>query len=66
VLKFLRTTTYQEVRDPKASGELGRLCGRASRAENFEGHARSGDLRAAKHLKDEYEWIGTSRGGKPL
>ncbi|KAL1979040.1 hypothetical protein VTN96DRAFT_7282 [Rasamsonia emersonii] len=61
--KFLRTTTYQEVRNPQASGELGRLCGRASRAENFEGHARAGDLRAAKHLKDEYEWIVRSRGG---
>ncbi|KAL1971314.1 hypothetical protein VTN77DRAFT_266 [Rasamsonia byssochlamydoides] len=64
--KYLRTTTYQEVRDPQASGELGRLCGRASRAENFEGHARSGDLRAAKHLKDEYEWIVVSRGNEPL
>ncbi|KIV98697.1 histidinol dehydrogenase [Verruconis gallopava] len=56
--KFLRTCTYQEVRDPKASGELGRLCGRAARAENFEGHARSGDLRAQKYLKDNYDWIG--------
>lgn len=56
--KFLRTVTYQEVKDPKASGELGRLCGRAARAEFFEGHARSGDLRAHKFLKDDYEWIG--------
>jgi histidinol dehydrogenase len=55
--KFLRTVTYQEVRDPQASGELGRLCGRAARAERFEGHARSGDLRAHKYLKDDYEWI---------
>lgn len=38
--KFLETYTYQEVRDPKTSGELGRLCGRAARAEFFEGHAR--------------------------
>ncbi|KAI1524870.1 HisD, Histidinol dehydrogenase, partial [Pyrenophora tritici-repentis] len=43
--KFLRTCTYQEVKNSEASGELGRLCGRAARAENFEGHARSGDLR---------------------
>lgn len=50
--------TYQEVRNKEASGRLGRLCGRASRAENFEGHARSGDLRAHKFLKDEFEWIG--------
>lgn len=55
--KFLRTVTYQEVRDDKASGELGRLCGRAARAENFEGHARSGDLRAQKYLNDKYQWI---------
>ncbi|RDW68845.1 histidinol dehydrogenase family protein [Aspergillus mulundensis] len=55
--KFLRTVTYQEVKDETASGELGRLCGRAARAENFEAHARSGDLRAYRHLKDEIDWI---------
>ena len=55
--KFLRTVTYQEVKDIKASGELGRLCGRAARAENFEGHARSGDLRAQKYLSDDHSWI---------
>jgi histidinol dehydrogenase len=55
--KYLRTLTYQEVTSDKASGELGRLCGRAARAENFEGHARSGDLRAHKYLKDRHTWI---------
>ncbi|KAN0090111.1 histidinol dehydrogenase [Hyaloscypha variabilis] len=55
--KYLRTVTYQEVSDEKASGELGRLCGRAARAELFEGHARSGDLRASKYLGDKFEWI---------
>lgn len=55
--KYLKTVTYQEVVDPRASGELGRLCGRAARAERFEGHARSGDLRAQKYLGDEFEWI---------
>ncbi|KIW99959.1 histidinol dehydrogenase [Rhinocladiella mackenziei CBS 650.93] len=55
--KFLRTVTYQEVKSNNASGELGRLCGRAARAENFEGHARSGDLRAHKFLRDDFEWI---------
>lgn len=49
--------TYQEVTDKKESGELGRLCGRAARAENFEGHARSGDVRAQKYLGDSFEWI---------
>ncbi|KAH6064005.1 histidinol dehydrogenase [Parastagonospora nodorum] len=60
--KFLRTCTYQEVKNSEASGELGRLCGRAARAENFEGHARSGDLRAQKYLKDEYSWIRKAGG----
>lgn len=55
--KFLKTVTYQEVLDDGASGELGRLCGRAARAENFEGHARSGDVRAHLYLGDEHDWI---------
>ncbi|KAK0638117.1 Histidinol dehydrogenase 1 [Lasiodiplodia hormozganensis] len=55
--KYLRTQTYQEVIDEKASGELGRLCGRCARAENFEGHARSGDLRARNYLGDSHSWI---------
>lgn len=46
--KFLKTVTYQEVNDPAASAKLGQVCGRASRVELFEGHARSGDLRAAR------------------
>ncbi|TDD05835.1 histidinol dehydrogenase [Nonomuraea deserti] len=45
--KYLKTVTYQEVVDPSTSAELGRICGRASRVELFEGHARSGDIRAA-------------------
>ncbi|KAI5864850.1 histidinol dehydrogenase [Durotheca rogersii] len=55
--KYLKTQTYQEVVDERASGELGRLCARCSRAESFEGHARSGDLRAHKYLQDSYAWI---------
>ncbi|CAG7947428.1 unnamed protein product [Penicillium olsonii] len=55
--KFLRTVTYQEVTAGEASGQLGQLCGRAARAENFEGHARSGDLRAHKYMGEEYRWI---------
>ncbi|KAF2220545.1 histidinol dehydrogenase [Elsinoe ampelina] len=62
--KYLRTCTYQEVRNPQSSGELGRLCGRAARAENFEGHARSGDVRAANALGDRYEWIESTKGHK--
>jgi sulfopropanediol 3-dehydrogenase len=45
--KYLKTVTYQEVTDPVSSAELGRVCGRAARVELFEGHARSGDIRAA-------------------
>lgn len=55
--KYLKTCTYQEVRNEQSSGELGRVCGRASRVELFEGHARSGDIRAAKHLGDRFDWI---------
>jgi hypothetical protein len=49
--------TYQEVTSEEASGMLGRLCGRSARAENFEGHARSGDLRSSKYLNDSFQWI---------
>ena len=55
--KYLRTVTYQEVRNDETSGELGRVCGRAARVELFEGHARSGDVRAAQFLGDSYPWI---------
>ncbi len=54
--KYLKTITYQEVRNETSSAELGRLCGRASRVELFEGHARSGDVRAAKYAGDELPW----------
>ncbi|KAF5632488.1 histidinol dehydrogenase [Fusarium tjaetaba] len=55
--KFLRTVTYQEVKSAQASGGLGQLCGRAARVELFEGHARSGDIRAHRYIGDKFEWI---------
>ena len=55
--KYLKTVTYQEVVDPAASAALGELCGRASRVERFEGHARSGDVRAAKFGSARPAWI---------
>ena len=58
--KFLKTVTYQEVTDATSSVALGELCGRASRVENFEGHARSGDLRVAKFGGGSFEWIPTA------
>jgi sulfopropanediol 3-dehydrogenase len=46
--KFLKTVTYQEC-DPQASVEIGEVCARQCRIENFEAHARSCDVRVAKY-----------------
>lgn len=54
--KYLKTVTYQEVRNAASSAELGALCARASRVELFEGHARSGDVRAASQTGTELSW----------
>jgi sulfopropanediol 3-dehydrogenase len=55
--KYLKTVTYQEVTDEASSAELGRVCGRAARVELFEGHARSGDVRAWRLGGDRFGWI---------
>ncbi|MDJ0105046.1 histidinol dehydrogenase [Rhodococcus erythropolis] len=55
--KYLKTVTYQEVTDLAASARLGELCGRASRVEMFEGHARSGDIRAARITNHTPDWV---------
>ncbi|WP_270451919.1 histidinol dehydrogenase [Kocuria marina] len=54
--KYLRTVTYQEVTDTESSAFFGELCGRAARVERFEGHARSGDVRAAKYRGGSLPW----------
>ncbi|WP_203579140.1 histidinol dehydrogenase [Microbacterium hibisci] len=54
--KFLKTVTYQEVTDASAARELGLLLGRAARAENFEGHARSGDARVSAADGERPAW----------
>jgi sulfopropanediol 3-dehydrogenase len=54
--KYLKTVTYQEVTDRTASAALGELCGRAARVEFFEGHARSGDVRAYKYAGAPLPW----------
>ncbi|MGV9803618.1 histidinol dehydrogenase [Mycobacterium sp. NPDC003449] len=54
--KFLKTVTYQEIDDAHSSAALARICGRAARLENFEGHARSADVRAAKYGGDVLSW----------
>jgi sulfopropanediol 3-dehydrogenase len=58
--KYLKTVTYQEVTDPAASAALGELCGRAARVEFFEGHARSGDVRAHKYAGAPLPWAPAS------
>ena len=54
--KYLKTVTYQEVTSTEASAALGELCGRSARVELFEGHARSGDVRAAKYTGAPLPW----------
>jgi histidinol dehydrogenase len=54
--KVLKTVTYQEVTALEASAELGELLGRSARAENFEGHARAGDIRAARARGEKPNW----------
>lgn len=55
--KYIKTVTYQEVTSTAASAALGELCGRAARVELFEGHARSGDVRAAKYAGVQFDWM---------
>ncbi|MCB5292682.1 histidinol dehydrogenase [Arthrobacter sp. SO3] len=54
--KYLKTVTHQEVTDTATSALLGEICGRASRVESFEGHARSGDVRASKYTGTDLPW----------
>ncbi len=54
--KYLRTVTYQEVTNIESSAFFGELCGRAARVERFEGHARAGDVRAAKYRGTPLPW----------
>lgn len=58
--KYLKTVTYQEVTDTATSAMLGELCGRAARVELFEGHARSGDVRAHKYAGAPLPWAPAS------
>ena len=53
---FIKTVSYQEVTDRDSSTLLGEICGRASRVELFEGHARSADLRATKYHGNPLPW----------
>lgn len=55
--KYLKTVTYQTIENADSSANLGRVLGRAGRVEFFEGHARSGDVRAWRNGGDKFEWI---------
>ena len=46
--KFLKTVTYQEC-DEQGSVQIGEICARQCRIENFEGHARTCDVRLEKY-----------------
>jgi sulfopropanediol 3-dehydrogenase len=61
--KYLKTVTYQEVREPESSAQLGEICGRAARVELFEGHARSGDIRAALVRGTRPAWLSEALDG---
>lgn len=63
--KYLKTVTYQEVTDRDSSAHLGEVCGRAARVELFEGHARSGDVRAAKYADVPLHWATTAVTSQP-
>ncbi len=54
--KYIRTITYQEITNRESSAFFGELTGRAARVERFEGHARSGDVRAAKYRGERLSW----------
>jgi sulfopropanediol 3-dehydrogenase len=48
--KFLKTVTFQEC-DEAASVMIGEICARQCRVENFEGHARTCDVRVEKYRR---------------
>jgi sulfopropanediol 3-dehydrogenase len=60
--KYLKTVTYQEVTDRATSARLGELWGRTARVESFKGHARSGDVRAAKYAGAALPWAPVGTG----
>ena len=54
--KYLKTVTYQEVTDRRRARGSASSAGAPSRVELFEGHARSGDVRAAKYAGAPLPW----------
>lgn len=62
---FLKTHTYQEIRNTHTSAQIGRITARLSRLERFEGHARSGDIRARLYGDADAD-ITPERGTQPF
>ena len=58
---FVKTVSYQKVTDQESSTLLGQVCERTSRVEFFEGHARSGDIRATNYAGNELTWAPQQR-----
>lgn len=63
--KFLKTVTYQEISNDESAAEMGRISARAARLENFEGHARSSEVRAAKYGGEHLPWSDHAFGRTP-
>ena len=57
--KFLKTVTFQEC-DEAASAMIGEICARQCRIENFEGHARTCDVRVEKYRRPVLAGNGTA------
>ncbi len=47
--KFLKTCTYQEVKNPEASAMVGEYCSRLCAIERFWGHKEQADLRVRRY-----------------
>src|SRR5690242_3103587 len=47
--KFLKTSTYQEVKTPEASAMIGEYCSRLCAFERFWGHKEQADLRVRRY-----------------
>ena len=47
--KFLKTCTYQEVRNPQSSARIGEFCARLCELEGFAGHKAQADIRVRRY-----------------
>ena len=47
--KFLKTCTYQEVRNPRSSAKIGEVCARLCELEGFWGHREQAEIRVRRY-----------------